>query len=70
MLRSLEQFVQTVKGQNNFWYQNAFRTGSWMFLRHNELEQLELKLKKILGFRKMQEKLEIVFCCYNCLDLS
>ena len=23
-LRSLEQFVQTVKGQNNFCYQNAF----------------------------------------------
>ena len=23
-LRSLEQFVQTLKGQNNFWQQNAF----------------------------------------------
>ena len=23
-LRSLEQFIQPVKGQNNFWYQNAF----------------------------------------------
>jgi hypothetical protein len=22
--RSLEQFIQTVKGQNNFWKQNAF----------------------------------------------
>jgi hypothetical protein len=25
-LRSLEQFVQTGKGQNNFWLQNAFLT--------------------------------------------
>ena len=24
VLRSLEQFVQTVKGQNNFWLKNAF----------------------------------------------
>ena len=24
ILRSLEQFIQTVKGQNNFWQQNAF----------------------------------------------
>ena len=23
-LRSLEQFIQKVKGQNNFWQQNAF----------------------------------------------
>ena len=23
-LRSLEQYIQTVKGQNNFWLQNAF----------------------------------------------
>ena len=25
-LRSLEQFIQTVKGQKNIWYQNAFLT--------------------------------------------
>ena len=31
-LRSLEQFIQTVKGQNNFWLQNAFFTCSWRFL--------------------------------------
>jgi hypothetical protein len=29
-----------------------------MFLVSNELEQLEFKLEKILGFRNMQEKLE------------
>ena len=27
-LRSLEQFIQTVKGQTNFWQQNAFLTCS------------------------------------------
>ena len=38
-LRSLEQFIQTVKGQNNFWQQDAFLTCSWRFLRSNKLEQ-------------------------------
>ena len=44
-LRSLEQFIQTVKGQNNFWQQNAFLTCSWRFLICNKLEKLEFKLK-------------------------
>ena len=48
-VRSLEQFIQTVKGQNNFWQQNTFLTCSWRFLRYNELEQLELELEKIVG---------------------
>ena len=47
-LRSLEQFNQTVKGQNNFWQQNAFLTYSWRFLRSTKLEQLELKLETVL----------------------
>ena len=38
--RSLEQFIQTVKGQNNFWYQNAFLTCSWRFLRSQKIERL------------------------------
>ena len=49
ILRSLEQFIQTVKGQNNFWKQNAFLTCSWRFLRSNNLEQLEFDLEKIIG---------------------
>ena len=48
-LRSLEQFIQTVKGQNNFWQQNAFLTCSWRFLLSNKSEQLWLKLTKIIG---------------------
>ena len=40
ILRSLEQFIQTVKGQNNFWLQNAFLTCSWRFLRSQKIEQL------------------------------
>ena len=32
-LRPLEQFIQTVKGQNNFLEQNAFLTYCWSFLR-------------------------------------
>ena len=48
-LRSLEQFIQTVKDQKNFWQQNAFLTCSWRFLRSNELEQTEFKLEKNIG---------------------
>ena len=32
-LRSLEQFIQTVKGQNKFCEKNAFLTYSWRFLK-------------------------------------
>ena len=49
ILRSLEQFIWTVKGQNNFWQQNVFLTCYWRFPRSNKLEQLELKLEKIIG---------------------
>ena len=41
ILRSLEQFIQTVKGRTIF--------GNWRFLRSNKLEQLEFKLEKIIG---------------------
>ena len=37
-LRSREQFIQTMKGQNKFWKQNAFLTCSWRFLISNKLE--------------------------------
>ena len=45
ILRSLEQFLQTVKGQNNF----AFLTHFWRFLISNRLEQLEFQLEKNIG---------------------
>ena len=48
-LRSPEQFIQTVKGGNNFCQQNAFLIYSWRFLRSDELEQLGFKLEKIVG---------------------
>jgi hypothetical protein len=50
--RSLQQLIQAVKGQDNFWQQNAFITCSWRILRYNELEQLELKLEKNIGIYK------------------
>ena len=43
ILRSLEEFFQTVKGQNNFWQHNVFLTCSWRFLISNKLEELELQ---------------------------
>ena len=46
IMRSLEQFVCTVKCQNNFLVANAFLTCSWRYLRPNKLEQLEFKLEK------------------------
>ena len=48
ILRSLEQFIQTVEGQKNFREQNVFLTCSWRFLISNKVEQLHTK--KILGF--------------------
>ena len=48
-LRSLEQFIQTVKGQNIFGNRMLFLICSWRFLRSNKLEQLEFKLEKIIG---------------------
>ena len=42
-LRYLEQFIQTVKGQN------SFLTCSWKFLMYDKLEQLKSKLEKIIG---------------------
>ena len=53
-MRSLEQFIQIVKGQNNFWQQNAFLTCSWRFLRSNKIRTIRIQIgKKILGFRNM-----------------
>ena len=49
ILRSVEQFFQTGKEQNNIWQQNVFLTCSWRFLISNQLEQLEFKLEKIIG---------------------
>ena len=36
--------IQTVKGQNNLYQQNAFLTCSVRFLTSNKVEQSELKL--------------------------
>ena len=47
ILRSQEQFIQTVKGQNKFGDRMLFPT--WRVLISNELEQLELKLEKNIG---------------------
>ena len=40
ILRSLEQFIQTVKVQRDFQWQNVFLTCSWIFLISNKLEEL------------------------------
>ena len=55
-LISLEQFIQTAKGQNKFWQQNAFLTSSWRFLMSNKFEQLELKFEKNIGIQKSAGK--------------
>ena len=47
LLRPMEQFIQTMKGQNNFWTY-------YSYLLSNTLEQLLFKLK----FRNIQEILE------------
>ena len=50
ILRSLEQFVRTVKGQNNFGNKILFQLVSRGFSGiHNKLEKLEFKLERIIG---------------------
>ena len=39
-LRSPEQFIRTMKCQNNFWKRILFLTYCWRFLRSKKLEQL------------------------------
>ena len=51
-LRSIEQCIQTVKGQYNFWQQNAFLTWSWRFLTYDRLEQYKFKLERFIGIYK------------------
>ena len=41
LLQILEQFIQTMKGQNNFGQENAFLTCFWRFLISDKLEQLD-----------------------------
>ena len=64
-LRSLERFIQTVKGKNNFWQKNAFLTcssGGVSYLKN--YSNYNLNWKKLLGFRNMQENLEnIIILC-------
>ena len=69
ILKSLEQFVQTVNVRKIF----AFLTCSWRFLRYDKLEQLQFKLEKItyvLGFRYMKEKLENKLCIITNVILT
>ena len=44
-LRSLEQFIQTVKGQMNFMLQIALLTYFMRFFIYNKLEQFRLEKK-------------------------
>ena len=55
-LRSQEQFIQTVKGQNKFWQHNAFLTCSLRFLISKKIIH-NSNWKKLLGFINMQELL-------------
>ena len=43
ILRSLEQFIQTVKKRTMFGNRMLFLTCTWRFLRPNKLEQLKFK---------------------------
>ena len=68
ILRSPEQFIQSVKGQNNFWYSEYFLTCSWRFLTSNKLEQLKLKFEKIIGISKHARKVRKSFTFVVVVD--
>ena len=54
-LRSIQQFIQTVKDQNNFWKKNTFHSFTGGFYRSNILEQLIYQLEQKMGCRNLQE---------------
>ena len=70
LLRSLEQFIQTVKFQNNFWQQNAFLTCSWRFLIPKRLEKLEFKLEKNIGIENHAGKVKKVVFLFLTLAVT
>ena len=53
-LRSLEHSIQTVKGQKNYWWQNAF----FKLVPGGFSDLMYSNGKKWLRFRNLQEKLE------------
>ena len=54
LLRSLEQFIQTVEVQNNFWH--------WFFFHIRYIATIKMPNKKSLGCRNLQEQVKMVFC--------
>ena len=60
ILRSQEQFIQTAKGQNNFWNRMLFKL--ILEVLSNTLEQLYFKLEKIIGIWKPTGKKEQYIC--------
>ena len=66
-LRSLEQFIQTLKGQNKFWQQNSFLTCSGRFFSSNILGQLKLKLGNTIGIQNSAGKTQ--FMSLTFLDI-
>ena len=55
-LRSLEQFMQTVKGQYNFLEQKAFLTCSWKFFRSITLEKIGKNKWDLETYKKSLKK--------------
>ena len=56
-LRSLEQFIQTEKGQNNFLVTECF-FNLFMEVSYTNHMNWNSNWKKLLGFRNMQEKVK------------
>ena len=68
-LQRQSEHIIKVKGQNNFWQQNVFLTCYWRFPRSNKLEQLELKLEKIIGIQKHAGKVTVQINCSSDLKI-
>ena len=67
VLRSLEQFIWTVKSQNNFWERMLFKIvpGQEVYRMQHTKKNYDSKWKKILGYRNLHEKLEKQCWCYS-----
>ena len=63
---SLEQFIQTVKGQNNFWDKIIFKWFREISMIIRILEPFKFKLEKIIGIQKRKGKYKNKYVIKAC----
>ena len=71
--KKLEQFIQTVKGQNNFWQPNAFLNCSSRFLRSNKLYKtivIKIGEKIVIDLETCRKSYKVILSNFLVLRLQ